>query len=155
MKTPYLLEGLSSGPSVIETILARMDPKNYDTVVAPDRFTVREVLAHLADWEQVWRGRAEHGLAQAPGAVQPEDEGERAEAQNYTTWDVAESLALYRTRRKEFVHRVWALSPSEMDRAYEHPQFGPVSMWVHCVMLAGHDLYHIQQLLDYQAEFAS
>ena len=153
MQTPYLLEGLASGPSVVETLIGRIDAQHYDTVVSPDRFTVREIVAHLADWEAIWRERAEHGQAQTKGSVQAMDEGERASAQNYATWDVAESLAIYRQRRADFVERVRPMTSEEMDRAYQHPQYGPVTVWVHCVMLAGHDLYHIQQLLDYQAEF--
>jgi len=153
MQTPYLLEGLASGHSVVETLIGRIDSQHYDTVVSPDRFTVREIVAHLADWEAIWRERAEHGQAQTEGTVQAMDEGERAAAQNYATWDVEQSLAIYVQRRADFVARVRTLSAEEMAREYQHPQFGPVSMWVHCVMLAGHDLYHIQQLLDYQAEF--
>lgn len=152
MQTPYLLEGLASGPSAVETLVGRIDAQHYDTVVSPDRFTVREIVAHLADWEAIWRERAEHGQAQTEGSVQAMDEGERAAAQNYATWDVAESLAIYRQRRTDFVERVRQMTSEEMDRAYQHPQYGPVTVWVHCVMLAGHDLYHIQQLLDYQAE---
>lgn len=153
MQTPYLLEGLASGPSVVKTLVGRISPQHYDTVVSPDRFTVREIVAHLADWEAIWRERAEHGQAQTEGTVQAMDEGERAAAQNYATWDVEQSLAMYVQRRAEFVARVRSLSAEEMDRTYLHPAFGPISVWVHCVMLAGHDLYHIQQLLDYQAEF--
>ncbi len=154
MQTPYLLEGLASGPSVVETLVGRIDPQRHDSVVSTDRFTVREIVAHLADWEAIWRERAEHGQAQGQGAVQAMDEGERATVQNYATWDVAESLAIYRQRRADFVERVRQMTSEDMDRAYQHPQYGPVTMWVHCVMLAGHDLYHIHQLLDYQAEFA-
>jgi hypothetical protein len=152
MQTPYLLESLASGHSVVETLIGRIDSQHYDTVVSPDRFTVREIVAHLADWEAIWRERAEHGQAQTEGTVQAMDEGERAAAQNYATWNVEQSLAIYVQRRADFVARVRSLSAEEMDRAYQHPQYGPVTVWVHCVMLAGHDLYHIQQLLDYQAE---
>ena len=154
MQTPYLLEGLASGPSVVKTLVGRIDPQHYDTVVSPDSFTVREIVAHLADWEGIWRERAEHGQAQGEGAVQPMDIDERAQSQNYAAWDVAESLAIYQQRREDFVERVRQLTSEGMDRAYRHPVVGPMSAWVHCMMLAGHDLYHIQQLLDYQAEFA-
>lgn len=154
MQTPYLLEGLASGPSVVSTLLQQFQAKDYDKEFDSDRFTVREVVAHLADWEEIWRARAEHGQAQADGAVQALDEGERAAAQNYATWDVEQSVAMYVQRRADFVARVRSLSAEEMDRTYLHPAFGPISVWVHCVMLAGHDLYHIQQLLDYQAELA-
>lgn len=151
MQTPYLLEGLASGPSVIATILRQFDAADFDMPFDPTRFTVREVVAHLADWEEIWRERAEHGQNQTKVAVLAMDEGERAAEQNYATWDVEKSLDLYRQRRSDFVERVRALSPEEMDRTYLHPAFGPISMWVHCMLLAGHDLYHIQQLLDYQA----
>jgi len=92
MQTPYLLEGLASGPSVVSTLLRQFQAKDYDKEFDSDRFTVREVVAHLADWEEIWRARAEHGQAQAEGAVQAMDEGERAAEQNYATWDVEQSL---------------------------------------------------------------
>ena len=51
----YLLLDLESAPDVLARLLADMsDPAVYDRTPDPDRFTLREMVAHLADWEAVF-----------------------------------------------------------------------------------------------------
>lgn len=54
----YLLLDLASAPDVLEKMLETItSPHVYDKRPDPERFTLREVVAHLADWDKVFLGR--------------------------------------------------------------------------------------------------
>ena len=48
----YLLLDLESAPEALARLLADVtDPAAWDRRPDPDRFTLREMVAHLADWK--------------------------------------------------------------------------------------------------------
>src|SRR5437879_4197786 len=52
----YVLAGLTGSPDVLEALLKDVGPNDpaWDKRPDPERFTIREVLAHLADWEGIF-----------------------------------------------------------------------------------------------------
>jgi len=51
----YLLSDLECAPDVLSRLLSGItDPALYDHRPDPSRFTLREMVAHLADWEVVF-----------------------------------------------------------------------------------------------------
>ena len=53
----YLMKGLESAPVVIKRMLRTADSVDWDRRPDPERFSLREVLSHLADWEPIWLER--------------------------------------------------------------------------------------------------
>ena len=51
----YLLSALAGTPVVADRLLldVHADDPRWDFRPEPDRFTLREVVAHLADWEPI------------------------------------------------------------------------------------------------------
>src|SRR5580658_3284647 len=96
---PYLLPAIESGPKVIELLLKQIPPAMWDTALDPDRFTVREVIAHLADWEPIMRHRIQLAV-DAPGStIEAHDEGQMAVDNGYDRLDPAEQAELFRHER--------------------------------------------------------
>ena len=48
-----LISALNSSPKIVERLLRVFPKTRLDDRSETDRFTPREVIAHLADWEQV------------------------------------------------------------------------------------------------------
>ena len=48
----YLLPAIESGPKVVARLIQLIPNYRWDIHGDPNRFTVREVVAHLADWER-------------------------------------------------------------------------------------------------------
>src|SRR4051795_4045891 len=92
----YLIHGLNSTPDVIEYLLKDATPEDYDRRPDPERFTIREVVAHLADWEGVWLDRATKVVTEDKPALESYDEGQWAIDHQYSTLDVKEQLAKFR-----------------------------------------------------------
>ena len=72
----YLLLDLESAPDVLARLLAdTSEPAVYDRRPDPDRFTLREMVAHLADWEAVFLDRLSKTRDEENATLQGLDEG--------------------------------------------------------------------------------
>src|ERR1051325_10966181 len=97
----YLFKVLEAGPRTLQCLIKMVPVEKMDVPTHPDRFTPREVICHLADWEPISRGRM-HTAQATPGAEVPDiDEVQRALDQGYTNWDPSETADLFIERRAE------------------------------------------------------
>ena len=148
----YLFTDLESAPDVLARLLRdAAGPAVYDRRPDPDRFTLREMLAHLADWEAVFLRRLTDTRDREGAVLQGLDEGRVALDHDYAHADPAECLARYRAGRREIVALLRALPPASWARIGHHTEIGPVSVEAQAVLIAAHDGYHRRQTLDWLA----
>ena len=146
----YLLIDLESAPEVLARLLADVtDPAAWDRRPDPDRFTLREMAAHLADWEGVFLGRLTQTRNERNAVLQGLDEGQVAVDNDYAHADPQECLTRYGAGRKEIVAFLRGLSPEQWGRVGAHTEVGPISIEAQTVLIAAHDGYHRQQALSY------
>lgn len=146
---PYLLPSIEMGPKVVARLLRRLPAARLDETLAPDRFTPREVIAHLADWEPIMRERIAVA-ARKPGAtLEVFDEGEMAIANHYADSDPQDQAALFTRERQITAAFLRELSPDDWNKQVQHPERGLLSAEDLANLLLGHDLYHIEQLSAY------
>ena len=146
---PYFFPGLEVGPSVVARLSAKFLNPEIDISYSSGRFTVREVVAHLADWETIFRSRMELAVVQTNPMIVILDEDERAIEQGYAQLNLAEQIHKFQGQRDFTIEFLKGLAPGELRRAYIHPEFGEMLVEDQANMLLGHDLYHIDQLLTY------
>lgn len=146
---PYLIKGLRLSPFAIRRLLGAIPVGQYDLAREEGRFTPREVIAHLADWEPILRGRIELGLAQPGSPVETYDESARAVEQNYAGSDPADTMTRYLAERERTVAIVEALVPADCAKTVLHPERGPLALPDLAETILGHDVYHIEQLSAY------
>lgn len=117
-----------------------------DIPTHPDRFTPRQVMAHLADWEPISRGRMKTAIA-TPGATVPDlDEGAIAIEKKYSEWDPIETSEEFIRRRDETIRFLQGLSDDEWTKIAVHSRRGAMTVYDYANLELGHDLYHIAQL---------
>jgi hypothetical protein len=146
---PYLLKGVSLGPTVVKRLVELIPASKIDTALSDDRFTIREVVAHLADWEVLFRARMELAHSTPGSPITTYDEGERAIERNYSELDLQEQLDLYAAERAKTVAFLSSLTPSDFRLTYVHPAMGVMVIEDQANMLVGHDMYHVEQLAAY------
>jgi uncharacterized damage-inducible protein DinB len=113
---------------------------------APDKWSVAEILAHLADVEIVygWRMRSILG---APGtSVQAFDQDAWVMAGHYEKRDPRKSIELRRTVREANLALLKSLSPEQWKHFGQHAERGQESIEHIVRMIAGHDINHIAQI---------
>jgi len=146
----YLLIDLESAPDVLGKILETVtNPSVYDRRPDPERFTLREVLAHLADWDAVFLGRLKQTRDDENPTLVGIDEGQVALDNDYAHADPAASLERYKASRAELAAFLKALSPAQWERSGSHTELGPITISDHAVLIAVHDGYHRQQVVEW------
>lgn len=149
---PYLLPVLDFGPLTLQRLLAKIEPHRMDESLSPDRFTPREAIAHLADWEPILRGRLETAVDTPGATIAAYDEGARAEDMGYRSWNVSESADKFLAERRKTQAWLKTLKPEDWDKSVVHPERGVLTVRDLANMLLGHDLYHIEHLTQYLSE---
>lgn len=149
---PYLLPGLELSPKAFERIVSQIPQKRYDELTDPNRFTLREAIAHLADWEPILRGRIEAGIKQNGAAVQGIDESARAAEQKYENWDVKESLRIFAQERAKTAAYLKSFSPEQWESTVHHNEKGLLTAYDQANMLLGHDIYHFEHATQFVGE---
>jgi len=113
---------------------------------APDKWSIAEILAHLADVEIVigWRMRSILG---APGTpVQAYDQDAWVIAGHYQKRDPRKSIELHRAVREANLALLKSLSSDQWKYYGQHAERGQESIEHMVRMVAGHDINHIRQI---------
>lgn len=148
----YLLIDLASAPDVLAKLLEEVTGSKWDKRPDPDRFTLREVAAHLADWDEVFLGRLVQTRDDDSAVLQGLDEGQVAADNDYAHADPAECLARYRANRGKIIDFLRALSSEQWARTAYHTELGPVTIETQAALIAFHDGYHRQQALEWVSD---
>ena len=113
---------------------------------APGRWSVVEILAHLADAEVVgaWRFRSVLGQDGIP--LQPFDQNVWADAFRYADADPFESLDIFEVNRRGTLSLLRRVDRSLFKNYGMHGERGEESIEHLIRLYAGHDLNHISQV---------
>ncbi len=143
----YIVNGLEAGPAVQAALL--QGSVDWDRRPDPDRFTLREMIAHLADWEDIWAARVHRFLTEEHPMLESIDEGLIATERAYSTQDPLANLARYGKGREALVAQLRAL-PIEAWSRTGHRQFvGDLTLFELAALIAGHDSYHMKQTVGF------
>jgi len=113
---------------------------------APDKWSISEIVAHLAEAEIVVGYRMRVILG-APGSpIQAFDQDKWAAEGKYGARDAKKSLALFRALREANIEWLKSLSPQQRKAFGMHSERGQESIEFIERMMAGHDVNHIRQI---------
>jgi DinB family protein len=133
---PRTLAGLLKGVSAAK---ARKRP-------APEKWSIAEIVAHIADTELVGGYRMRTILG-APGApIQGFDQDMWAAAMQYNKRDLRRSFEQYRALREANISLLKSLTPEQWKQYGVHSERGNESVETIVRMFAGHDLNHFAQI---------
>jgi hypothetical protein len=112
----------------------------------PGKWSIAQVIQHLADTELVYGYRARMILTHDTPAIQPYDQDLWSERLHYNDVDLdraLEQLSILRGVNHALYRR---LSPRELDRHGIHGERGAESVRLMLALIAGHDLVHRRQI---------
>jgi len=130
----------------LERLIKGATPAKLRKRPAPEKWSAAEILAHLADAEIVvsWRLRAILG---APGTpIQAYDQDAWVAAGHYGKRDARESLEQFRVLRDANLALYKDLTPQQWKHHGVHAERGEESIERIALMMAGHDINHLEQV---------
>ncbi len=111
---------------------------------APGKWSIREIVAHLADCELVFSFRLRQALAEDHPVIQPFDQTKWGE--RYGAYDVASGLALFTAARNWNLKLLTTIDETDRHRPITHPERGTMTFWTIVETMGGHDINHLQQI---------
>jgi len=130
----------------LDKLTRRLSKKEIRRRPAPGKWSIAEILAHLADAEVVgsWRIRQILGADGTP--IQAYDQNVWAETFRYEDRDPRESLKLFRVLRENNLLLLKSVPRKLWENHGMHAERGKETIAQIVRMFAGHDLNHLQQI---------
>ena len=135
-----------STASKLKKSIRGLTPKQLKWRPEPTKWSIAEIVAHLADAEIVasWRMRSvigENGIT-----IQPFDQNAWASAFEYQRRDAKRSLELFRLLRENNLAMLNEIPREKWEYYGMHLERGKESIAHLSRMFAGHDVNHVQQV---------
>ena len=140
------IEVQSGRVAAVEGAVTGLSDSSLRTPEAPGKWSVMEVVQHLADTELVYGYRMRMILAHPSPAIQGYDQDAWASELRYNDVPLTEALGQMRVLRGANLRLIKGLTEDQLDRYGMHSERGRESI-AHIVrLIAAHDLVHRRQI---------
>jgi hypothetical protein len=140
------LEVLRQTPTELPRAIEGLSTERLSTAEAPGKWSMRQVLQHLADSELVWGYRLRMVLAHDRPQITGYDQDLWADRLRYSEADPGRALEDFAALRQANLRLLTRASADDLNRVGVHAERGEESV-AHMIRLyAGHDLLHLRQL---------
>ena len=140
------LEVLAETPEALRQAVAGLTPLQDATPERPGKWSVRQVVQHLADSELVGGFRFRMVLAHDAPELPGYDQDRWAERLRYQDADLETALAAFAALRNLNLRVLRRATPDDLRRVMRHSERGDESLSRMLSMYAGHDLRHLAQI---------
>jgi hypothetical protein len=139
-------EVLRQTPGELRRALSGVAPRALSAPEAPGKWSMLQVVQHLADTELVGGFRWRMILAEDRPKLQGYDQDLWADRLRYAESDLATALGQFEALRRANLAILERTSPRERERVGLHSERGEESVAHMIRMYAGHDLVHLRQI---------
>lgn len=148
MPAPYAL-AIEFTPSTLRRIIDCVSQDRYAEPLEAGRFSLIEMVAHIADGEDVFLDRMRTAKEFPGTTVEFYDMDQRAADKAYAQRNLQHELDVFENRRRDTLDFLKNLEEGDWQKTFIHPQRGELSIENQVTMLLGHDLYHLEQASHY------
>lgn len=148
----HLLEGrdpmevLRATPARLNKVLSGMTAEQIEFKPAPHKWSVREILCHLADCEVAWAWRLRLIYGSENPTLQPFEQDAWAQAYAGPGYTTETARAMWSSARRWNLALLETLSEEQKQRPAHHPELGEITLWTVAEIAAGHDVHHLDSL---------
>ncbi len=146
-----MLHALHMGPRVVERLLRVFPTDRLDERIESDRFTAREVIAHLADYEQTVLDRIRVANIRPGDKVPAYDPDSRCDEHRFAEKEAFHEAEVYESRREMTLDYLRDMTPADWRKTFVNSVGEEVGVDAFLVLVLSHDLEHIEQLSSYLA----
>ena len=143
MNHTELMEEYVRGPQLLRTAIEGMTPAEIDAAPVVGKWSTRQVICHIADFEPVYADRIKRCIVEEHPPLRGGDPDEFAARLAYPTRDIEEELQLIAVRKH--VARILQNLPAEVfAREGIHSVDGPLSVETLLWRITGHVPHHVK-----------
>lgn len=123
---------------------SRITPALWDEPLAPGKWTVRQVLVHVVQWEMILGLRLRFAVASPDYIIQPFEQDDLMSEADVV--DGPTALAALEAVRRMTLTFAESLTPAQRRQRTVHAERGPIDVEDILLTLAGHGVHHLRQL---------
>jgi hypothetical protein len=136
----------------LKKLTQRLTPKQLKWKPEPGKWSIAEILAHLADAEVVCSWRMRSVIGDSGKEIHPFDQDVWASVFEYAKRDPKQSLEVFRVLRENNLAMLKALPRDKWESYGMHLERGKETIAHIARMFAGHDTNHVLQIERIVAE---
>jgi len=148
-----LLERFRRGPEVLAMVLTGVFGEEEDFVPEPGKWSIRQVIAHLADAELVCAHRMRQIVAEDNPTLIAFDQDAWTRNLDYARRKPKQSLESFRRLRSENYELLKELPEAVYARTGNHSERGPITLRFQLELLAEHAESHARQMQAIREEY--
>lgn len=138
---------LRATSDTLRDVIEGMSDEELSRPETQGKWSVRQVLRHLADSDLVWAWRLRMVLAQDRPPLTGYDQDAWADRLHYAEAPASESLEEFTVVRRGNLRLLERAAPEELNRVGVHAERGDESLAHMMRLYAGHDLLHVRQIV--------
>ena len=141
------LEAAEKSPKQIAAAVSGLPEKTLRYKPAPNKWSILEILAHLADMEILYAYRIRQMLADKKPVIAPIDQDDWARNLGYLETPPAELVSLYGLNRHHNLRLLRRLKPGDLEKGAFHPEYKKdVTVAEMVERMGGHGANHLEQI---------
>ncbi len=152
MPTPYAhhvgdrdpVELLTSTLGEYRAAAARLTDASWKQPWEPGKWTLRQIMIHVAQWEMVFGYRLACGVSTPGFEIQPADQD--ALMVRTDGIDGPTAFAAFDGARRMNIGLIRPLSSADRALTVKHPEHGTITIDDLIVQMAGHGMHHLKQI---------
>jgi hypothetical protein len=153
MSTPYAdqLGGrdavvvLQSSLDDYRALVQRVTPTLWQQPWAPGKWTLQQILVHVAQWEMIFGVRVRCAVGMTNYTVQPLDQDDLIAAESSVVDPITAFGVFVAVRRMNLLLASW-LSADQRKKPVQHLERGQIDVDDLLVTMAGHPIHHYKQI---------
>ena len=150
---PETLERFRRGPELLAMILTGVFGDEMDFTTGPDKWSIRQIMGHLADSEMVGAQWFRMVIAEDKPTLTDFDQEAWATNLDYARRQPKQSLESFRRVRSENYELLKALPEAVFERTGTHPARGPVTLMDLLASRSDHVERHARQMQAIREEY--
>ncbi|QDV19619.1 Putative metal-dependent hydrolase YfiT [Gimesia panareensis] len=148
MNIAQRIEDYLAGPEQLRQAIEGMTAAELDAAPIPGKWSTRQVVCHIADFEPVYADRMKWVIAEDNPPLPGADHNLFAERLAYEQRDVEEELQLISVVRQNMARILNTLSTEQFERTGLHSHNGEVSVADLLDVITNHIPHHIKLIQE-------
>ncbi len=141
-----LLDVYRSTPLTLRALVANVDEAQIPRQPAEGDWSIIEIVAHLADAEEMVVKRIERMLTEDDPALPAYNPEDLADVRGYRSRDLNEELDRFESVRGALTSRLEGLDDAGWTRTGQHEEVGEITVEAMTAHMAAHDAIHLAQI---------
>ncbi len=138
-----LIDNYLAGPQQLRDAIRGMTNEQINATAVPGKWSTRQVICHIADFEPVYADRIKRALAEDEPTIFGGDPDAFAARLAYQQRDMDEELQLIESVRKHVARILRTLTPDAFQRKVVHSEAGPLTVEQLLTHITEHIPHHI------------